>query len=158
MTVPIRRTPYLITSRDFPAETELKNVLTKSYSEISFAVNERTIGIYDKFMLVTGDRYLNNADPQKRRQGYRQVYEVTNISTTTAIEHGLNDLDFCVKIYGTAETSSKYIPLPYVSTTTTDMIQLDIDKSLGTIDITFGATSPTILKAYITLEFLLKDS
>lgn len=158
MTLPVRRTPFLIQSRDFPADDDLEQVLSKMYTEVSFAVNERSIGIYDKFTLVNGDRYFNDEDPKNRRQAYRQVYELENISATTSIAHNLQNVDIFVKIYGSATTASKQIPLPYVSVTATDIIQLDIDTTTNTIDLTFGATAPTIVQGIVVLEFLLNNT
>lgn len=155
MTVPIRRTPYLQQTRRFEGE-RIEDDVTKAYSEIAFAVNERSIGIFDKFMLVNGDRWFNNDEPQERRQAYRQTYEFLNVSASDSFPHGLSFLDMVVRIFGTAETDTLFIPLPYVNPTASDQIGITVDDT--NINFIFGGTAPTLIRAWITLEFLLKTT
>ncbi len=152
MTLPVSRTPYLITSREFSAEDPLKIELIKSYSEIARAVNERTVGIFDKFLLVTGNRWFNNDEPTERRQEYRQVYEFNNQSATFSISHGLTNIDFLTGFYGSSVTATNFIPLPFVGVTANTSIEINIDST--NINIIFDSASPALTKGVIVVNYI----
>lgn len=155
MTLPVRRTPYLPTSRKFPAEDELQRILTQSYSEISFAVNERSIGIYDKFLLVTGNRWFNDEEPLERRQEFRRVYKFNNQAASFTIAHELTDIDFFTSMYGIAATSTNHIPLPYVSITPNASIEINVTST--NINILFDTSSPTLIKGVFVLAYVMRN-
>lgn len=152
MTLPVRRTPYLQETRRFPADDELNSQLMKMYSEVAFAVNEREIGIYDKFLLVTGNRWFNDEDVKKRRQEFRRVYEFENESASFTIPHELTDIDFLTRFYGTAVTSTNHIPLPYVSITANASIEINLDST--DINVLMDSASPTLISGIIVVEYI----
>src|SRR5208337_2714787 len=81
--------PYLRTTREFPLEpNDLQDTLSKTYIEISLAVNKRTIGLFLEIQTVTGNQYfaLSNNDihnPIQFRQSYRQVYQLAALPDTS---------------------------------------------------------------------------
>jgi len=155
MTVPTIRMPYLITSREWPQDPQLlSQELTKAYTEIALAVNRRTIGIYDRFEIVTGNEWYNVTTPSNRRQSYRKVYLFNNYAPGPyTIDHGLRNLEQIVDYYGAATTSTDYRKLPYTAITASDQVEIKVTNTQ--IEITVGATSPTLTSGFIVLEYIL---
>lgn len=152
------RQSYLVTSREFPVEQEgLNEELTKAYTDIANAVNSRTIGVHDKFQVVTGERWFNNTNVQSKRQTYRQVYEfgaITAGAPAVTVAHGISGITAFTAIYGTCITATPdYRPLPYASTTAGANIELNVDATY--IYITVGAISPNVTSGIVVLEYLL---
>lgn len=160
--------PYLPTSVKYPTDpSELQNTLSKSYIEISQAVNRRSIGIFNTFQMVTGNQYFSNTNnsvqkPIQYRQSYRKVFPFSAIAAgaTLAIDHAITGITECVNIYGSCITDAivnpngKYLPLPYASVTNVNLqIQLDVNDTQ--INITNGAAADNILSGSIVLEYLL---
>lgn len=160
MSQPTIKTPFLITSKEWPVDPDLlRQELTKSYTEIAFATNTRTIGIYDKFEVVTGNQWYNTANPAKRQQSYRQAYSLdsaTIANNPNPISHGLSNLSRFLLIFGTAITDTgNYIPLPYASASADKNIELLVTNS--NINIILGSSSPSLNTINIVLEYLLKS-
>lgn len=160
MTVPIVKTPFLITSKQFSTDPRiLQYQLLKSYTEIAIAVNYRTIGIFDKFETITGNQYFNDDDPKKRRQSYRRVYTTSSIiNPVTSIPHEINIQDTfqLLQLYATAQNSSlsNFIPIPYINITTlADSIGLDMDST--NINIYTSTANWTSFSAVVVLEYYL---
>lgn len=153
--------PYLITSRTFPTDIEeLVPVLNKMYFEVGNAVNVRTIGIYDKFQIASGNRYFNTGDPTNRLQSFRQVYTLTGIANgDNTIAHGISvdsNTQF-VRIYGTANNpNTKFVPLPYVDGSGGgDNIGLYVDTT--NIHIVTSTANWTSYNAIVVLEYILNN-
>lgn len=150
---------YLPTTRQFPGDLSiLTGDLSKNYIDIAQAINFRVIGIFDKFQVVTGERWFNDADNLSKRQTYRQVYSVPAIAIggNGLIAHGLTGVTSFTRIYGTAYLSSNFnVPLPYASElAATDNIAVKIGPTNIIIDV--GATSAgSIVRGIIVLEYLL---
>lgn len=155
-------TNYLITSREFPKEpSELEPVLSKSYVEIAQAVNVRTIGTFNTFQIVTGDRYYNTSNPLQLRQSYRTLFTFGAVASgaSTTISFNSSAITESAHIYGnciTADNTTKFRCIPYASATdVTKQIQIDIDTTASTIIITNGAGAPNILSGNIIFEYML---
>ena len=156
--------PYIITTRQFPTgEPELlETELTKSYEEIASGVNSRTIGIFNTFQMVTGDKYYSNTNnspmnPIKYRQGYRQLFAFGAIATgaTLTIDHEISGITECVHIYGNCITSvPDFRPIPYSSATAVNQ-QIEVKVTDTQIIIINGAGAPNITSGTIILEYLL---
>lgn len=162
MNPPTIQTPFLPTSRVFPDNyVELEPHLTKMYIDVAQAVNSRVIGIYDKFQVVTGERWFNDLDPQKKRQTYRQVYSVPSIlNGTTSIP-----LNFTVDantnfthIYGAANSVSAgfSVPIEHINVAApADSISIRINRTTSTIEIITTTANWTTYSAIIVVEYLL---
>jgi hypothetical protein len=160
------KAPYLITSRKFPPNfEELEPELSKMYIEVARAVNIRTNGIFDQFQIVTGERWFTDFLPapttssssNEKRQSYRQVYPWTGTAPPT-IPHNITGIVEFTRIYGTCVTNAAgtagYRPIPYASIIAlTDQISVQVDNT--NINISVGATVPTITSGIIVLEYLL---
>lgn len=153
------RTPYLVTSREFPMKPEqLEPVLSKMYAEVSSATNNRTISIYDTQQIATGEKWFNTGDQlQNKRQAYRKVFQRGAIAagTTDTFAHSISGITMCTHIYGTCVTDvPDFRPIPYSSATdVTAQIELLVDATSFTI--INGTASENITSATIVLEYLL---
>lgn len=155
--------PYIITSRQFPTNDpkQLETELTKSYEDISYGVNARTIGMFNEFQIVTGDQYYaDNTSPMNPiqfRQGYRQLFAFDAIATgaTLTIDHGISGITELVHCYGNCITDTPdFRPIPYSSATdVTEQIQITVTDTQ--IVIVNGAAAPDIISGTAILEYLL---
>lgn len=147
--------PYLPTSVFFPEDEEQFRVkLTEMYRNISSAVNQRSLSIYDDQEFLTGQQWLTVGDPQKKRQTYRKVFPITDASLV--FNHNITGLSEFTHMYGAAFDTGLglYYGIPYVSASSIgNQIQLDVTATQ--IRITKGAGSPpAITSGYIVLEYL----
>ena len=156
--------PYIITSRQFPTSDpkQLETELTKSYEDISYGVNARTIGIFNKFQIVTGDQYYaDNTSPMNPiqfRQGYRQLFAFGAIATgvTFPIAHGISGITELVHCYGNCITDiPDFRPIPYSTATVDVTLQIELRVTDTQIIIINGAGAPNITSGTIILEYLL---
>lgn len=152
--------PYLINTRQFPRDFELlEPALSKMYIEVAQAVNNRTIGIFEKFQVVTGERWFNPTDNLQKRQTYRQVYTFGAIAAGGTLTIPLNItnpfLDF-TRIYGVALTVTNFfLPLPHASIVANGNVSLYVDATNRNIIIKVGAGSDNIASGKVILEYLL---
>lgn len=151
---PTNQVPYLRTTRTFPQDPQSLSVeMSKAYLDIANVVNSRTIGIFGTVQTVTGNAWYLKGGTQ-RNQTLRQVYSFTS---TGSIPHGINTLNIVgfVAIYGSFQdnaTPPNFYPLPYVSTTAANQVQVVITPT--NIVITAGGGAPTIVNGVIVLEWL----
>lgn len=156
--------PYIIATRQFPtAEPQLlETELTKSYEEIASTINSRTIGIFNTFQMVTGDKYYSTTNtspmnPIQYRQGYRQLFPFGAIAAgaTLVIVHNISGITECVHIYGNCITATPdFRPIPYSSVTAADD-QIELNVTSTQINIINGSGAPAITSGTIILEYLL---
>ncbi len=152
---------FLPTTQYFPEDAQrFREILTFVYSDIARRLNDKEIALYDLVELVTGEQWFTTGDPQIKRGGFRQVYEVTAIApgATLLIPHnisGVNTTTTFTHIYGTAFTSfPDNRPIPFSSATVvTD--QIEIEVRANNIRIVNGATAPAIVSGVVVLEYLL---
>jgi hypothetical protein len=151
--------PYLQTTRLFPTADaqRLETELSKMNLDTAVAVNLRSIGIYDKTLIVTGNTYFNDANPQRKRQSQREVYTLpaTAAGATTTIAHGINVIaELAVPPYGTCITDAPdFRGIPYASATdVTKQIEIKVDST--NITVINGAGGPNITSGFVVLEFL----
>lgn len=150
---PIKQ-PYIQTTKVFITDdpVELKNTLTKMYTETALALNERIIGIFDQFQATTGEKWFNELDTLKRRQSYRKIY-IGNGALAT-FNHDLAGITQPTRLFGIGKTSSTtWIPLPYIHPTASNQIGLEVSDTQ--IIVNTGGTAPAILSWFIDFEFIL---
>ena len=154
--------PYIVSSRDFPLDKEnLPQILSQMYFEVAYAINNRTIGTYDRFQIPTGNKYFNDGNPTNRLQSFRQVYTVSSIplgTTPIASNISIDSNTQFVNIYGTAQNGSIAIPLtPWNMTRTDDAVYLRVNESTGNIEIITNSTNWAAYSAIIVLEYILNN-
>ena len=163
VTPQLNNAPYVITSREFPQDSiQLSQVLTKMYFEVSNAINNRTIGLYDQYQIPTGNRYFNTGDPTNRLQSFRQAYQVNALPNNTTLTIPSNiSIDSNTKfvnIYGVAQSGTIAVALtPWIVGTPNDAPYLRINKTTGNIEIITTSGNWTAFSAIITLEYILNN-
>lgn len=149
--------PFLQTSIFFPEEfDEFRVTFLQLYRNISYNVNVRQIGVFDLQEFLTGEQWFTTGDPQKKRQTYRQVFEIGAIAAgaTSTTAHGLTNITAFTHIYGTCVTAVvDYRPIPYASATAVNQ-QIELKVDATNITIINGAAAPNITSAIVVLEYL----
>lgn len=160
--------PYAITSTIYPEDIkQLSPLLTKTIQDIAQRVNFRTIGIFEKFQVVTGEQWFNNVKPQDKRQTYRQTYEFVltktggGIGNIFTINHNIpvTAATRFTRIYGTIQTPNSIpiqsYPLPYVDALTAGAA--DVTLATNQTQILIYTNSGIFLNAnvIVVLEYLL---
>ena len=150
-------TPYLPTTRKIPSkEPELENEMTKIYTDIATAVNNRIISIFDLAPIVTGENWFTTAkqgNSIQKRQTFREVYQFSDSTLTQA--HGIASIALFTRIYGAfTDGSGNYYPLPWVDVTSATN-QITINCTGINIVVTKGSGAPPIISnGIIVLEWL----
>lgn len=159
----LNQAPYLITSRQFPQDSEeLERVLNKMYFEVSNAINARTNGIYDKFQIATGNRYFNTGDPTNRLQSFRQVYTIDalpNTGTATIPSNiAIDNNTRFVQIYGVVQDGAIAVAFtPWILATPDDAPYLRVNETSGNIEIITTSGNWVGFSGIITLEYILNN-
>ena len=157
-----------IYSTDINSE-EFKELLVRLYqnlNRISLSLNTKDTGSYDTLEFVTGANFFSNpaltsasSSNPTPRPVYRKVINFGTLpasASTGTAAHGLtfNANTSFTRIYGTASDVSgkNFIPIPYVSATTADIVEINIDST--NVNVTVGKDMSAFTKVYIVLEYL----
>lgn len=152
---------------------EFKELLVRLYqniNNIAINLNLKDTGYYDLQEFVNGQKYFFNPllnSTTSQADQYRQVFRmVVNCGTITAsntytIAHNIavdNNYSF-TRIYGcasnaqlSAPTFASFIPLPYPSATSANIVELSVDET--NITIITGSGVGTYTKTYVVLEYI----
>jgi hypothetical protein len=151
MTLPINRTPYLRTSREFPGDIDaLVDELSKAYIDTANVVNDRVIGIYPKNRpAVNGKSFYINSQKQ---QGLQQIYTFT---ATGNIAHNLsfNEIATFTNCYGSYTDGTNFYGLPFASSTAIAG-QNSFYITSSNIVVIAGAGAPVITSGIVILEWI----
>jgi hypothetical protein len=149
------RSPFLQTQREFPNNIEaLAKEVFRAYVDIAMKSNVKVIGTYAvNKPSITGESWFISSVPL---QSQRQLYPIEDL--TGPYPHGLDfsQIDSFSKIYGTATDDTNWYPIPYVSPTAAEQIQIVVDPT--NIVLTGGGSAPTITSGYVVLEWLVRTS
>lgn len=145
---------------------EFKELLVRLYQDLNrmlFALNRKISGNYGLSQFVTGSLWFpSTSSTSVTNVTYRpETRVVINFgalpnNTTKSVTHGINcntGVSF-TRIYGTATdpVNFKYIPLPYASATTANIIELKVDAT--NVTVITGSNRTAFTLTYIVLEFL----
>lgn len=151
-TTPLNQSPYLRTTREFPADLDrLAMETNRAYLDTSNAVNNRTISLFGvNRPIITGEKYyLFENQPQ---QALRQVYTFT---TTANIPHGIT-VDYpgqFINCFGSYTDGTNSYGLPFgTSTATTGLITFYVTNT--NIMFVLGAGAPALTSGVIVLSWL----
>lgn len=148
--------PYLSTTRSYPEEpTKLRNELTRSWTELSNTINQRTIGIFDGAQIITGEQWGTAADGETKKQSVRQIYYFGAVAAggSEVIPHGFATISMITKLFGSVVTAAPdFRPLPYVALTASNQISLLCDNTNITVSV--GSGSPNVTSGVVVLEAL----
>jgi hypothetical protein len=132
---------------------------------ISLVLNTKDTGYYALEEFVNGqvwfpDPTLSSQTPQvpNYRQVFRKVFNcgpLPNAAGTLSLPHGIEitaNTSF-TRIYGTATfPSTRFIPLPYISSVAADIVELWAD--LVNINIKVAQNMSAFSKVYVVLEYI----
>lgn len=156
MTTPVNQAPFLQNVRKFPQDLDgLQSEASKSYIDIANAVNLRSIAIFESSAVTTGEKWfksISDANPQVKSQSLRKVFPITDSTLTQT--HSLGTITRITRIYGAAQNSTNYFPLPYVDVTNVNN-QIAIILSTTQLVVTKGAGAPpAITTGYVVVEWI----
>lgn len=139
---------------------EMKSYLDYQFRRIANSVNGKESALYLLQELGCFKSYFTTTDPLKFRNVYRfnmdMVAQNGNVnlaaSGTYAFNHGITGINSPTLLIGTGlDTGGKFVPLPFVSTTTTSVIQLHATSTQ--IVVTMGSTAVPLSKCYVLFEY-----
>jgi hypothetical protein len=147
---------------------EFKELLVRLYQNLNImalSLNIRDAGIYNTDEFVNGQIFfpnplLDSSTPEapEFRQVFRKVINFGALpnTTTKSVAHGitLTGATTFTRIYGAASntTGKVYIPLPYVSLTAGDSVQIYVDAT--NVNVITGNDKSAFTTTYIILEYL----
>jgi len=140
-------------SIEIPKENSEKfyEIIELLFKRIANSVNTKEGSLYDLQEVANFQQFFTDSDTQNFRPGYRRTFRFNDASLTFA--HNITGIVECTRIYGTAVTAAgNFIPIPYVSTTLVNQIQIDVSPTQ--VIITKGAGAPAITQGIIVLEYL----
>ena len=149
--------PYLPTTRKIPTDDPVfENEMSKIYTDIATAVNNRIISIFDLSPIITGEQWFTTAtqgNSVQKRQTFRRVYTFSDSSLTFA--HGISTLSLFTRIYGAfTNGSGTFYPLPWVDVVNVNN-QITVNCTTTNVVVTKGAGAPpAITSGVIVLEWL----
>jgi len=137
--------------------TLLRTVLTEKLQRLIEALNDKDVGQYNTVESLNGQLYFTDGDPGKYRQVYRKVVDFGALpnNTTKSVAHGItwNSNTRFTRIYGcSTDPSTEALPLPYVDTTTGDLIELRVNTT--NVIVVTAANYSAFTDTYIVLEYV----
>jgi len=143
-----------------PSEKDLK--IRQYFNDLATATNSKDSGIYDAVETVTGQQFLpvfstSTGSNANYRSVLRKVIDfglLPNTSTKT-VAHGISFQNSfsATRIYGAAtDPGNTWIPLPYVSNTLANNIELFINAT--NVVITTGANRSNFTRTYVIVEYI----
>lgn len=132
------------------------------YFEVAYAVNKRTIGIYDLAQVNTGETWFANGQQTQGLQAFRQVYTISALpSATTATIPSNIPIDANTQfthIYGTVQNGAIATAFtPWVIGTPNDAPYLRVNESTGNIEIITTTANWVGYSGIIVVEYILND-
>jgi len=137
-------------------EEQMRIVLTTHLTEVSYGINIREIAQYEQLELLTGQQFFDSSNAQKKRYGYRKVFETGTIASaaTKLIPHGLSPSIYTFIGGGVATDLPDFRPLPYPSVAGVgSTIDIRVDGT-NIVIINGTGTSPNITYGIVILEYL----
>lgn len=134
-------TPFIPLYRQFPTEDPkgLERQLVNFHNQISYAVNNKTIGSFDTNAVPNGERWFAASAQDRLRDGNRQVFQISD--STLTITHGIARINLVTRLYGTFFDGTNWWPLPYVDVTAVNN-QIGVRVTSTQLIVTKGAGAP----------------
>lgn len=147
-------------SIDFPKDQDkFLEVLTNTYKRIADNVNGKEGGQFS-FVEQFNSQQIFSKTPNIFRNVYRKCFDMVMQNggpilngATVSMPHNINGIVAPTHIYGSATNSDSpisYVPLPYVTTTGSDQIQIYATAT----NVVLINASTTLTQAYIYLEYV----
>lgn len=131
--------------------------LVENINEMLLSLNSKDIGIYTNLETISGQKY-NASGEANEVAVLRKVIDFGSLpnSTTKSVAHGLTSTwkyKF-TRIYATASDSTNkvYLPIPYSSSTSADIIELHVDNT--NVNIKTGKDRTSYDTVYVVIEYI----
>jgi len=142
-----------------PALKELLIRLYQNINTISLALNLKDSGYYVQQEFMTGQVFFPDANNNASgRQSFRTVVNFGALpnNTTGLMAHGIDVFNSFIftRMYGCAsnQITMSYLPIPYASAATVDIIELSADAT--NVYITTSSDLSAYTQTYIILEYV----
>ena len=142
-----------------PALKELLIRLYQNINNISIALNLKDSGYYVQQEFMTGQVFFPDAhSSDDGRQSFRTVVNFGALpnNTTGSMAHGIEVFNSFIftRMYGCAsnQITMSYLPIPYASAATVDIIELFADAT--NVYITTSSDLSAYTQTYIILEYV----
>lgn len=148
-------------SFDIPTdEKEWKETMVQMVKRINSVVNTKEGAFFLPLEIANFEQWFTVGNTQKFRSGYRKTFDMVTLNggpiapgAVATFPHGISNISTATMIWGTAttdEATPKFIPLPYISQTEAEEIQIYITAT----DVVLANGTLTLSQAYITAEIL----
>ena len=133
--------------------------LIENVNSISLALNDKDIGVYSEYEILTGQKYFPIANNKIQRAGKRRVIDfgVLPNAATKSVPHGLDTtwgyIFTRVDAVASDTTGLTRLPIPYASSTAADIIELWSDAT--NINIKTGKDRTAFDTTYVVIEYLI---
>jgi len=128
----------------------LLRALNKFSSDVAFAVNIRTVGIYNDIISSTGNSF-NGTQTSRIISIVPSILSGTT-SVSTTIQKAPNLKILC--LYGVATNGSVSIPIPYLNVAAPgDSIGLSFDLTTASVQLLTTTANWTSYSAFVNVEF-----
>ncbi len=107
------------------------------YSPVDYSTSE----------VDTGIKWVDGSSIYRKTISFGEVAA----ASSKEVEHGIDNLGDVIRIYGSAYSATRFIPLPYVDNV--DTYQRYVEINASKVVVGQGANSPALTKAYVTLEY-----
>jgi hypothetical protein len=147
-------------SVEFPRTyEEFIPIITLLYKRISASVNAKEGSLFSLEEQGNFQQFFTTGSPFTFRNVYRKTFDMVNLNggniaagATFTTPHNVSSINAATHIYGTATTSEatpKYVPIPYVTSTGANQIQI---YATSTNLVLINGTTTALTQAYIVLE------
>lgn len=139
---------------------QMQSFLDYQFRRIANSVNGKESALYLLQELGCFKSYFTTSDPLKFRNVYRFNMDVVgenggvNLATNTtySFPHGITGINTPTLLVGTGtDTDGKFIPLPFVSTSANQWIQLHATST--NIVVTMGSAAVPLSQCYVLFEY-----
>ncbi len=162
MSGPLFTSPYISPSIYLPEDEEQRVIrVTDLLSQLANGVNLRDIAVYEPFENSTGQTWFSNnvtSSATDKPIPFRKVivFPALVAPGTTSVAHGISNLVFCTKIYGTAANvpvsptvyPTLMIPLPQAAP---DDVAITVDAT--NVNIICATGTYNGFRALVILEY-----
>jgi len=147
--------PTTLIIPDLENEDEFNYVMSDYLKKSSAAVNEKDIGQYLQTEVLCGQKFFNDEDTKNTHSVYRKVIDFGALPASSAktVPHGIDIQESTrfTRIYGTANSPSSFIPLPYADSTAANSISLEITEL--NVEITTAIDYSAYTETYVVVEY-----
>lgn len=107
------------------------------YSPVDYSTDE----------VDTGIKWVDGSSIYRKTISFGEV----SAAALKSVNHGVDNLGDVIRIYGSAYSGIRFIPIPFVDNV--DTYQRSVEITATQITIGQGSNSPALTRAYVTMEY-----